>query len=79
MLTNALKWLIANNPFYADIQITDDWVENASTEDEELVMSMLEQPECMEEGENDEMTSPVSLSVWIQVAVMIVILSPLMD
>jgi len=41
MLTNALKWLIANNPFYADIQITDDWVENAITEDEELVMSML--------------------------------------
>ena len=30
------------NPLYGDIQIADDWVENAITEDEELVMSTLE-------------------------------------
>jgi len=35
------------NPLYGDIQIADDRVENAITEDEELVMSMLEQLECM--------------------------------
>ena len=53
-LTNALKWHKANNPLNADIEIADDWVENVIAEDEELVMSMPEQPECMEEGKNDE-------------------------
>ena len=28
-LINALKWLIANNPLYADVDIADDWVQSA--------------------------------------------------
>jgi len=35
------------------IEIADDWVENAIAE-EEFVMSMLERPEHMQEGKNDE-------------------------
>jgi len=53
-----LKWHKANNPLNADIEIADDWVENVIAEDEELVMSMLEQPECMEEGKNYENDIP---------------------
>ena len=51
-LINALKWLKANNPLYADVDIADDWVESALADDEELVMSMLEQPESMEQDES---------------------------
>ena len=51
-LINALKWLKANNPLYADVDIADDWVESAAADDEELVMSMLEQPESMEYDDN---------------------------
>ena len=50
-LTKALKWLKANNPLYADIDIADDWVESALADDEEILTSMLdqpEQPECMD-------------------------------
>ena len=53
-LINALKWLKANNTLYADVDITDDWVESAAADDEELVMSMLEQPESMENDENTD-------------------------
>ena len=48
-LINALKWLKANNPLYADVDIADDWVQSAIADDEDLVMSMLEQPESMED------------------------------
>ena len=54
-LTKALKWLKANNPLYADIEIADDWVESALADDEELLMSMLDQPEhseCMDTGDS---------------------------
>ena len=62
-LINALKWLKANNPLYADVDIADDWVESAIADDEELVMSMLEQPENMEhDGNTDIVTSNVSSS-----------------
>ena len=44
-LINALKWLKMNNTLYADVDIADDWVESAIADDEELVMSMIEQPE----------------------------------
>ena len=52
-LTKALKWLKANNPLYADIEIASDWVGSAIADDQELVMSMLEQPESMCEDSND--------------------------
>ena len=55
-LTKALKWLKANNLLYADIEIADDWVESALADDEELLMSMLdqpEQPECMDTGDSN--------------------------
>ena len=51
-LINALKWLKANNTLYADVDIADDWVESAAADDEELAMSMLEQPESMEHDDN---------------------------
>ena len=40
----------ANNPLYADIDIADDWVERAISDNEELLTSicMLEQPEHMD-------------------------------
>ena len=40
---NALRWLKANNPLYADIEINDEWLEQAMSNDEELVASLLEQ------------------------------------
>ena len=57
-LTKALKWLKADNP---DIDIANYWVESAITDDKELIMSMLdqpEQPECMDTGySNNEHTN----------------------
>ena len=53
-LINALKWLKANNTLYADVDIADNWVENAIADDEDLVMSMLEQPESMEHDGNTD-------------------------
>ena len=53
-LINALKWLKANNTLYADVDIVHDWVESATADDEELVMSMLEQPESMEHDDNTD-------------------------
>ena len=42
-LINALKWLKANNPLYADIEINDQWLEQALSSDEELFTSIVEQ------------------------------------
>ena len=53
-LINALRWLKTNNPLYADVDIADDWVESATADDEDLVMSMLEQPDSMEHDENTD-------------------------
>ena len=53
-LTNALKWLKANNRLYADIHIAHNWLESALTDDEELVMSMLQQPECMDKSDSEQ-------------------------
>ena len=61
-LINALKWLKANNPLYADVDIADDWVGNALADDEELVMSMIEQPESMEQNESTDIANSVSLN-----------------
>ena len=43
-LTSALRWLKANNPLYAIVKITDDWLDKALEDDEELVISMLQLP-----------------------------------
>ena len=32
-LTSALRWLKANNPLYADVKITDDWLDKALEDD----------------------------------------------
>ena len=57
-LTNALTWLKANNTLYADVDIADDWVESATADDEELVMSMLEQPESMDHDSTEQSQQP---------------------
>ena len=44
-LMNALKWLKANNPLYASIEINDQWLEQAMNSDEELFTSIVEQTE----------------------------------
>ena len=61
-LTNALKWFKANNPLYAFVDIADDWVESAIADDEELVMSMLEQPESMDIADSALVVDPVDVS-----------------
>ena len=51
-LTNALKWLKANNPLYANVNITDDWLDSAIVDDVELTTSMLEQPKHIDDNSN---------------------------
>ena len=43
-LNNALRWLKANNPLYADIEINDNWVEEAVVNDCDLFGSLVRQP-----------------------------------
>ena len=52
-VTNALKWLKANNPLYADVNIEDNWLDSALADDVELTTSMLEQPEAMDDSSNE--------------------------
>ena len=40
---NALKWLKANSPLYADIEINGQWLEQAMSSNEELFTSIVEQ------------------------------------
>ena len=47
---NALKWLKANNTLYAYIEIVDNWIERAIADDEELIMSTLQRPECEDDN-----------------------------
>ena len=51
-LTNALKWLKANNPLYANVNITDDCLDSAIVDDVELTTSMLEQPKRIDDNSN---------------------------
>ena len=44
------------DPLYAEIEITDNWVENAIANDDELLTSMLEQPECMDTSRISDVT-----------------------
>ncbi len=60
-LSNALRWLKANNPLYANIKIVDDWVENAIANDEELVMTMLEQDEPMDDSDTSGSPQPMEV------------------
>jgi hypothetical protein len=39
----ALRWLKQNNPLYADIDINDDWLQQAVTNDEDLFGGLVEQ------------------------------------
>ena len=40
---DALRYLKVNNPLYADIDINEQWVEEAMTNDEELYQYLVEQ------------------------------------
>ena len=39
----ALRWLKQNNPLYADIDINEEWVKQAKSNDEDLFGSLVEQ------------------------------------
>ena len=45
-LINALRWLKANNPVYADIQINDNWVDEALGNDCDLFGGLVTQLDC---------------------------------
>ena len=40
---DALRWLKANNPLYADVEINDRWIEQSITNNEELFTSLVSQ------------------------------------
>ena len=52
---NALRWLKANNPLYADIDINEEWLQQALTNDEDLFAGMVEQ------SDNDDMDTESEL------------------
>ena len=43
-LLNALRWLKANNPLYAAVEINDAWLEESLANDEDLCTGLVEQP-----------------------------------
>ena len=43
-LLNALRYLKANNHYYKDISINDNWIEHALEDDEDLMSSLMESP-----------------------------------
>ena len=57
-LLDALRFLKANNPLYADIDVNEQWVEEAMANDEELCQYLVEQDdenmdtECEEHESN---------------------------
>lgn len=53
-LLDALKFLKANNPLYSDIEINDEWLEEAIVNDAELSMSLVKPND--EQVENDDHT-----------------------
>ncbi len=44
-MMNALMWLKANNPLYADVVINDDWTDQSLYNDADLRTSLLQQPD----------------------------------
>ena len=43
-LLNALRYLKANNHYYKDISINDNWIKHALEDDEDLMSSLMESP-----------------------------------
>lgn len=41
----ALRWLKANNPLYASVDINENWLEESQANDSDLFAGMVEQPE----------------------------------
>ena len=48
-LVDALTFLKANNPLYADIDVNTEWLETALANDAELCECLVEQNDCDEE------------------------------
>ena len=44
-LTNALEWLKANNPLYADVNVNEQWVDDCQTNDNDMFRGLVRQPE----------------------------------
>ena len=44
-LMNALKWLKANNPLYADVNVNEYWVDESQTNDIDVFQGLVRQPE----------------------------------
>ena len=43
-LMNALRWLKANNPLYADVDINENWLDQSVTDDCDLYGGLVRQP-----------------------------------
>ena len=61
-LLDALTFLKANNPLYADIDVNMEWLETAMANDAELCECLVEQSDCDEEPIVDSVDSPVTAS-----------------
>ena len=44
-LMNALMWLKANNPLYADVEVNQHWVDESQANDGDLFCGLVKQPE----------------------------------
>ena len=62
-ILDALRYLKANNPLYANIDINEQWVEEAMTYDEELCQYLVEQEDNNMETECMGDSSDVAVSV----------------
>ena len=58
---NALRWLKTNNPLYADIDIIDEWLEEAMSNDKDLFAGMVEQSDTNDMN-GDTKSEPVLLT-----------------
>ena len=52
---NALRWLKANNPLYADVDINVHWMQESISEDTDLFGSLVGQPSTSEENSDSEL------------------------
>lgn len=48
---NDLRWLKANNPLYADVNINDNWCEESLANDADLFAGLVKQPDTSSETE----------------------------
>jgi hypothetical protein len=67
-LLDALRFLKANNPLYAEIDVNEQWVEEAMANDEELCQCLVEQDdESMDtECEQHESNIPANVAVTVE-------------